>query len=296
MILETMQLNEEGKEEIRRLIEEELRYVFNGGKIKLDKDLLEELLFFKVKYEKDKYVKLPVWGGEFLEKIDLSEVDFSDVSYSMIYDICMDKDNKELDSIYNLVRSRIPANYIKSMVYYGKTNGHFNFKESFEYKNIGLIKIHGCNFNRTDLSNNDLDDKFDIIHGYFANSGLKISTLRNDSRAFSSDFTGVDLSYYSIDVKDFLNGKFPLGSSVIKDTGINITSVSNETGLQLDDFLYKFHDGQFDGCYINGVLVKPWYALTNNKIKLKEQYREEVRDLKENVKKLIKPYTVMKNS
>ncbi len=293
MMLKTMNLNEDGKQEIRELIEEELKLVSNARKIKLDRDLLEELLFFKVKYDTDKYVKLPVWSGDFLEKIDLSEVDFSDVSYSMIYDIYMDKVSDDIDPVYSVVRSRIPSNYIRTMVYLGKTNANINFKESFEYKNNGIIKIHGCNFTGTDLSNNDIDSKFDIIHGYFKDSGIHISTIRNDSRAISSDFTGIDLSYCVIDIRDLLMGNFPLCGSKIVNTGIYITSVSNELGSSLDEFLYKFHDGEFDGCYVNGVLVKAHYELTDSKRKLKAQYDEELSSLKEKVKKIIKPYKII---
>lgn len=288
-----MRLNEMGKEEIRKLIEEELKLVSNARKIKLDRDLLEELLFFKVMYEKDKYIKLPVWSGDFLSKLDLSDVNFEDVSYAMVYDIYVDKDNKELNSIYNLVKSRIPSNYIKAMVYYGKTNANIDFKKSFEYKNNGFIKIHGCNFNGTDLSNNDINDKFDIIHGYFVNTGLKISTLRNDSRAVSSDFTGVDLSYYVVDINDFLNEKFSFYKSIIRNTGININSVSIDMDASLDDFLYKFHDGEFDGCYVNGVLVKSEQEMMKDRMDLRKKYNLEMNELKENVKRIIKPYKII---
>ena len=91
-----MKLSKEYKDRIRlaytgKLIE----YIQSGkyeifGKIKLDKDILEDLLFDTVKIKRKDIsytVKLPVWSGRFLEALDLSEVDFSDVSWRYVVKI-----------------------------------------------------------------------------------------------------------------------------------------------------------------------------------------------------------------
>ncbi len=84
-----MRLSEKDRYAFRERIEVMLRKVPEGQRIKLDKDLLEDLLFVKktVNEEKDIMVKLPVWSGKFLRKIDLSEVSFDNVSWTMLDNI-----------------------------------------------------------------------------------------------------------------------------------------------------------------------------------------------------------------
>lgn len=291
MILSTMKLNEGSKDDIRKLIAEGLSNVNNGERIKFDKDLLEELMFLKIIYDGDKCIKIPVWFGDFLGKIDLSEVDFEDVSYSVLYDIFVDKLNSKYDNVYKLVKEKIPSRKIPQMIYYANTNANIDFKKSFEYKNNKVIRIHGCNFIGTDLSNNDIDSTFSIIQSYFENTNLKISTIRTDSFAENSDFTGIDLSYYVINIRQLLDYGNVFGRCGIRYTGINITGVSRDgMGEYLDDYLFKYHDGCFDGCYINGVYVKSNHQLLINKAELKKQYDGEVVELKTRIRKTIEAY------
>ena len=81
-----MQLNKQSKNELRKRIVEQLKEVPKGQKIKLDKELLEYLLFEVITLDKttDTKVKLPIWSGEFLKKIDLSQVDFTNVSWCIL--------------------------------------------------------------------------------------------------------------------------------------------------------------------------------------------------------------------
>lgn len=282
-----MKLNEEGKQQVRDSICRDLKGLSSDKKIKFDKDLLEELLFFRVKYDTDKYLKLPVWSGEFLEKLDLSEVDFSDVSYSMLFDVYTDKSNSQFDDIYKLINEKVPNNYIKSAIYYVNTNANIDFKKSFEYKRNGVIRIHGCNFTGTNLSNNEIDDTFDIIHGYFYGSNLKISTIRNNSSAQSSDFTGVNLSYYDVDVQKVLNSSYPFHNSIVRNTGINIFSVSRDMEC-LDEFLSQYYAGRFDGCFVNGVYIKSQEELSKSKEGLRRNYASEKIELFTRIKKIIR--------
>ncbi len=203
MVLDNMRLKEESKCEIRNLIEKELRLVPNTRKVKLDSELLEELLFLKIKLGHGKCVKLPIWSGDFLEKIDLSSVSFEDVSYTILYDLYIGTLNPD---IYSLIKDKI--NIGSSMVYYGNTNAKIDFRNSFEYKLYkDKIFIHGFNFTGTDLSNNKIDEVFDIEQCYFEKTGLQFVTVFNESSARSSNFTGIDLSFYETDVDSFVRNK-----------------------------------------------------------------------------------------
>lgn len=48
--------------------------------------MLEDLLFEIITLNKEKgiKIKLPIWSGDFLKKIDLSEIDFTDVSWNSL--------------------------------------------------------------------------------------------------------------------------------------------------------------------------------------------------------------------
>lgn len=283
-----MRLSEQSKEEIRNLIEKELRLVSNARKIRLDKDLLEELLFLKVKLGKNKCLKLPIWSGEFLEKLDLSEVSFEDVSYTILYDMYMGKIDSD---IYSLVKDKI--NICNSMVCYSNTNANIDFRNSFEYKLYSKIFIHGFNFTGTDLSNNKIDEVFDIEQCFFEKTGLQIVTLFNKSSARSSNFTGIDLSFYEIDADSLIHNRAVFDKCCcIRYTGMNISGVSNKLG-SLDEFLERFDDGKFDGCHVNGVLVKSSLEREEKKKQLNRQYEEETVKLKERIKEIIKPYKVI---
>ena len=79
-----MQLNETAKNELRKLIEEKVAQIPDGERIHLDKDLLDSLLFYKLYLQKSKEtIKIPIWSGDFLSKIDLSEISF-DKSKSIV--------------------------------------------------------------------------------------------------------------------------------------------------------------------------------------------------------------------
>lgn len=287
-----MKLNQNDKDKIRNIICEELNKVSlddnDFKRIKLDKELLEDLLFLKTKDSEDRSIKLPIWSGEFLQKLDLSDIDFEDVSYSILYDMYIDRENKELDSVYEYIKRVLPNSRHKPMVYYGNTNANIDFKNSFEYKKTGKIKIHGFNFTGTDLSNNDINEEFDIIHGYFKDTNLRISTIRDNSIAVFSDFTGIDLSYYETDLKILIGLSRPFDKCIIRDTGIDITPVYRDMGEYLEEFIERYKCREYDGCYINGVYVKSNNELVDNRKKLMLEHYREVSEIISKVREKIR--------
>ena len=92
-----MKLNKQGREELRKKIEEQLQNVPEGQRVHLDKELLEELLFETITYNKNtnEKLKLPVWSGDFLRKIDLSEVSFEDVAWTLVVEELWDYPEEE---------------------------------------------------------------------------------------------------------------------------------------------------------------------------------------------------------
>ncbi len=272
-----MILSEADKEKERNRIYNELRFKSpsdeNFRRVKIDKDILEELLFLKIEYADGEFLKLPVWGGKILENIDLSEIQFDDVSFSLSYDLCNGIKNEEFKDIYDLILRKIPINNLYHMIYYGNTNAHIDFKKTFEFKKTGKVIVHGVNLSKTDLSNNDIDCDFDIVHGYFCDTKMRISRLEGNSRAFFCDFTGIDLSMHTMDISDYLLKKFPLYGSSIRYTDINFIGLSKKMDSELlSAFLDEYSRGEFDGCNINGVLIKSECDLRNQKYALRKKY------------------------
>ena len=289
MLLGNMKLREDSKGEIRGLIEKELGLVPNTVKVKLDKELLEELLFLKINLGHGKCVKLPIWSGDFLEKLDLSSVSFEDVSYAILYDIYTGKVEPD---IYSFVKDKITVR--RYMVYYGNTNAKIDFKDSYEYKLYGKIFIHGFNFTGTDLSNNKIDNVFDIERCHFEKTGLEFVSINNKSSARSSNFTGIDLSFYETSADTFLGNKDVFDKQCcVRNTGLKISGLSKRTA-NLDDFLNYFNDGRFDGCYLNNVLVKSCVEREETRRQIILQYEDKVRILKQKVEECIKPYKAIK--
>ena len=73
--MDVSKYTEESKNKVRGLIISELEQVEDGERIFLPVDLMESLIFKKYP------IKIPIWTGPFLRKIDLSKVDFTDTCY-----------------------------------------------------------------------------------------------------------------------------------------------------------------------------------------------------------------------
>jgi hypothetical protein len=95
-----MKLCRKDRDELRDEVVKLLNNVPFGKRISLDKDLLDELLFEEVLLNKETGVKMkiPVWSGVFLRKLDLSDVNFDDVSWSFLAD-----EQNDLGSIYEKI-------------------------------------------------------------------------------------------------------------------------------------------------------------------------------------------------
>lgn len=274
-----MKLSNQGKNELRNHIVEQLKKVPNGQRVKLEKDLLEDLLFEVVTIDKEKEIKLklPIWSGDFLKKIDLSEVDFSDVSwYTLSSDIergyWIEPDVMTIpDAVYDKI-DKIRAEKIKNgfklsngyAVAYDGTNANIDLTKSFEAKYTNNIELTECNFEGLDFSHQDLTE-INVLSLYNTNiSKTKLSIPSKMSlRAVDSEFEGIDLSAREIDAiiyfgdffaKDVKNDIFD--NCNLRDTGIHIN-------LNPDDFkdgrfkekLQDAMDYDWVGCYVNGKKV-----------------------------------------
>lgn len=223
-------MNIEQKIEFRKKVEELLKSVPEGKRVTLKPYILEELLFdeFVLIPEDKEKVKLPTWSGDFLSKIDLSEVSFENVSWSslmkapyvyrkgFIIENCSDD---YIESLY----LRFRKNFVHvlsdeysardlwgiadeweyktydALVNYSNTNAKIDFLKSWEAKKTGKIIVFNCNFNGTNLSNLDFNKVEKIALCNLSNTGIKIDNstflyLFRSQKIENIDFSNNDFS------------------------------------------------------------------------------------------------------
>jgi len=212
-----MKLNENGKNEIRKLIEEQVKNIPTGQKLKLKKEILEDLIFYTVSYKENNkiisIIKYPIWTGPFLQKIDLSELSFKNVEW----------DRESFLNILNDIGYICNIN-LPEEINFSSTNANI------ELSSISSNKyISDCNFEGLDLSSlilylsnfTDAGEGITILQGTnFKNTKLRIIT---DNEVINNEM--MDDSEY-----------------IIKNARKNLESAIEEHA--------------FDGCYIDGYLIQ----------------------------------------
>lgn len=267
-----MKLNKKGREELRKLVEMELKDIPDGTKIKLDKKMLNILLFDTISYKcnSKKIVKLPVWSGEFLRKLDLSQVSFKNVSWALLGE---GKDSETGKRFFDdECWQYFLVNYGKPMsgrVNYSGTNIQVDFNEAWEMQlrkdeNVDIgVEIYGCDFSNNDLSGVDISNFSEVRASNFANTGLVIpKSLENYNFSifFYTDLTGVSLGNLVVNLVDLLT----TGGNIIgvgcnlKNTRLSIVldakRLNGDKTLQ-QNFKTILMSGDLNGCYINGKRV-----------------------------------------
>lgn len=273
-----MKLNEEEKNKLRRLIEEQLVNVPDGKRIHLDKEILEELLFETIVYKKEtgEFLKLPVWSGSFLRNIDLSEISFADVSWSIMgRNIDILSDTFIVDEKYGVIDNDVLNIIFKyhlkdnEIIDYSYTNANIDLNISFEAKKANEIAVTKCSFSGVDLSKFVFDS-----FSYFENvdlsyTNINISSCKQSNSYFMNcNFYGN--SYSHISLPSILFRKEAdvyscFDTCSFKGTGLNVvyTECPNELYERKDFASYQFaeliNEGYFDGCFIDGKKILPYF-------------------------------------
>ena len=254
-------LTEEEKDEIRKVVEELLKDVPNGKRIKLNKNILKVLIFYKarVKAPEDDYFDyyyFPIWTGPFLRKLDLSE-------------ICFDFYHMDKESyIQKLSKCGVCVDYLRSK----------NFVTDLSYTNVninfwGKNIISNCNFEGVDLSNcclyfenflepnwyppkymyaRDWEDRFSIVleNNNFRNSGIKINT--KDGRFLENI---VRILRIVSSCREVVN-LFHHGNKELKDWLDFYKCYSARLYRAKERLERMIVEGRFDGCYLDGCLIQ----------------------------------------
>ncbi len=270
-----MKLSDKSKNELRERIIRLVNKVPYGQRVHLDKELLEDLLFEVIVLgeENNIILKLPVWSGEFLRKIDLSEVDFTNVSWNIlgceedevefiINSSTKTTSNKSVIEKITKIRTEMRKNYLDSrlgyIVDYSWTNANIDLTKSFEAIHQHCISISECNFTGVDLSQLDLTEieNLYLTHSSIGKTNLSIPS-NLDILGLKSSFEGIDLSSRTIYAGCYL-AKFEeedLAYCNLCNTGINIDLSASDLTSEYDCAIYMAMTHCWVGCYVNGKKV-----------------------------------------
>lgn len=255
-----MNLNSKGRNKLRKYIEEQLKNVPSGQLAHIDKEILDAILFEKVIYnEKNDYFKLPVWSGDFLSKIDLSEVDFENVSWSVLGENTENNMNKLIESLnenqnLKLIQNDYDLSSFNGIINYSNTNKKIEFKESIEYKINQKVVLNNCNFRNADLINNAIEN-YSINNCDLSNTYLIFKKF-NIKEIVNSNLYGLNLIRFSIEAKDLVNYFINVTENIdlmnLNNTRLRILTDridKKEIYLKLKSLI---KNGKLDGCTING--------------------------------------------
>ena len=287
-----MKLNYEGRKELREKLEQiimsevsdgekiALNEVFSDIKEKLGvEDLYDYLLFESFVDEKTGEIfKVPVWSGEFLRRVDLSNVSFENVAWTtasimensaITDDIANDIFNEDCQRIH--------------MVDYSYTNAVINFSKSWEVKALRseLPAIEQCNFAGLDLSTFDINDFAYIDNSDISDTRIRVSKIdldRLDDMFANTNFSNLDMSHLTLyaPILTYI-------SCIFINTGLNIEFSLDDFfdkkygwfSDELEDFRNQLKEGYYDGCYLNGKRID--IVVTKREMAGKyEQYKQDL--------------------
>lgn len=228
----SLPLTEEAKDAIRKLIIEKTEELSDGMRLRIDTKLLDELIFCKRSDNKG-LIKIPIWTGSFLKKIELKNVSFD----SVIFGIFDDKENIiENDSIYDID--------------FSDTDIKVDFSKC---RAAGLLS--SCNFKGVDLSNSCSETIRMAKSCNFSGTNIKLNLNQNDKVCFvkcnfsDNYMKGLEINSNNLSLDD---NKLIL----FRNNWVNTEVVFKSTALFDEELQYGLETGLLHGCYYDFMGVK----------------------------------------
>jgi len=265
-----MKINKQAKEEIRKVIEEQLQSVPLGERIRLDNELLDELLFEKVLINEEKGIvaKIPIWYGEFLRKIDLSHISFKNAVFGSLrapFKKLMDEGVYEY--ICEIIFGPNGDWDCETKIDYSYTNANIDLSNLLCSNLLGSLYLTGCNFKGLDFSNQNLNNIQNIVMFYSDVSDTGWVIPQHVSlECHDCNLSNIDLSNRVINGNLYFNEKDEhLCYCCLANTGININFSESEYirqiqnpkyGQQIKELYSDTISKDWVGCFVNGEMIK----------------------------------------
>ena len=268
-----MKLNAEGIKQLREYVLELLETVPEGERIKLDTKLLDDLIFFKGKNKLGEVIKVPVWTGPFLRKLDLSKLSFKNVFFGIGDEIfnftgknmkaMMDAepDNRLKKIKYSNVVDYVPpmpgnsvAEHMENMIDFSYTNIKIDFNEIYgnaiEHTNFSGVDLsnsnataiawaYKCDFSQTNI-------KFD-----FSINGIDLGLNHCDLSFNNFEGQTIEAMLFANNPETFCTNGF--NNCVWLSTGINVINLEKGSLKELASLI---KNNSLNGCYVNSVYIK----------------------------------------
>lgn len=284
-----IRLNLEGRNALRKQIEEKLANYDGKERISLDRYVdLETLLFEEVSYKNKQgkrfTAKLPVWSGNFLAKIDLSKVSFENVSWSLL--------GTQEENLYEVFYKGYPRERFFFLTFgqkvnYSNTNANIDLDKSWESRNntSNTVNVRNCDFSNVESITTGETHNYIIENTNLSGSGIQfIKSVGN--RFWSCNLTDVVFGQRSIDLSDFFA---TFNACDLNYTGlrIRVDDFKNRSVQEKHDLTYLVKSHKLDGCYINGVKIMDRKEIEQNKSIAEITYNGEKEQLFHNVSSCI---------
>lgn len=319
-----MRLREKDKDELRICLENELEKAPDDSRIHINKDLLEQLIFYEnfgYNSETKERInfKIPLWTPNILRKLDLSELSFNGVLWNY----------QELIKLSSTPKKFIPKFEIRKYVFkspnqiillkiadlsnpkeivcdekenytkieyvddihinFSNANAKIDFSKAISLNSKEKPTMYGCWFENTDLSSSNLELCKSAIWCDFLNCNLTPKHINSGCLFHSSDFTDNDFSDFTIEAEQYLK-RFECAN--FSNTKINITgtteTLKQEGPIHHDSVARGISSQNLKNCYINGKRVKTVKEKEETKENAISEYQEYTKQMKKQLKNELK--------
>lgn len=189
--------------QMRKYIISQLVDVPEGKRIYIDRELLNDAIFFKGTDKNGYPVKIPVWADKYLRKIDLSEISFDNVFFNI-------RGEEEILSIKEILSKDDFTKFLKRETFYTQENEKEDMLIDFSYTNakIDFSRIYdsiieNCSFEGVDLSNANGKFLDAINHCNLADTNILIDLKKEHLSLMRTDFSNNDFSRFILDAGRF---------------------------------------------------------------------------------------------
>lgn len=267
----------EGRQKARKEVEKNIFELSDDVTIDIDNETIEALLFETVILEDGSTFKLPVWSGKFLEWLDLSKVDFSDVSWTagtiyllgLDYKVSSDTPLEIIEMIENYARPKVDLSDADiseidlSSSYEGKRNlivasdcDFYGIRLTMpEEYNPDNILFYNCNLFWTNFPVNDTCFTKELDEVSFYNCNLR-----------NVDLFNIDIDLYEgLCVENDYNYIYGLNTNLCGTCANLICSKEfiEACNREPEDcfinirqcFIENLQAGYYDDCYIEGIRI-----------------------------------------
>lgn len=304
-----MKLSEETKTKMRKLIEDEFRNVPEGIKVKLDNEMMDELIFYygglkeSVDSNYNKF-KVPIWTPDCLSKIDLSELSFKNIwidaggeSDEEILDYETEKFYNENGFPYVLDWQERKLYPNMAFVNFKNTNINIDFRDAISGKTMRYWNLSGVDLSQShidilstielcDLSNTNINlDNVDWFTKPSLEAAFHNDNIDDPCMIVSCNLSGNDLSKVKFNIENLDYNNFA-------NTGLRMQYSAGKTDEEVEKRLREsLKDGNIVGCYLNDTLIKENDTLEDILNRTKSQEQELLNNISNEIRSQLAAYS-----